>query len=111
MAEDPVALVNQQGSGENEYMKSGSDDYMVMSIKRKKNVTELKIPGACVQVEVSGKKMWLWIDSGSPVTVFSMTDLKTTLGKANIQLQPSKDEFLDYNNNRIHILGKMGIVI
>ena len=112
VTEDPVALVNQQGSGENEYMKSGSDDYyMMMSIKRKKNVTELKIPGARVQVEVSGKKMWLWIDSGSPMTMFSMTDLKTTLGKANTQLQPSKDEFLDYNNNQIHILGKMGIVI
>ena len=35
--EDPVSWVNQQGSGENESMTSGSDDYMVMSIKRKKN--------------------------------------------------------------------------
>ena len=100
--EDPVSWVNQQGSEENESMTSGLDDYMVMSIKRKKNETELKIPGARVQVEVSGKKMWLWIDSGSPVTIFSITDLKTALGKANIQLQPSKDEFLDYNNNRIN---------
>ena len=111
VAEDPVAWVNQQGSGENESMTSGSDDYMVMSIKRKKNVTELKIPGARVQVAVSGKKMWLWIDSGSPVTIFSMTDLKRTLAKANIQLQPSKDEFLDYNNNRIHILGKVAVTM
>ena len=79
--EDPVSWVNQQGCGENESMTSGSDDYMVMSIKRKKNETELKIPGARVQVEVSGKKMWLWIDSGSPVTIFSMNDLKTTLEK------------------------------
>ena len=78
-----------------------------MPIKKKKNVTELKIPGARVQVEVSGKKMW--IDSGSPVTIFSMTDLKATLGKTNIQLQPSQDEFLDYNNNRIHILGKVAV--
>ena len=54
--EDPVLWVNQQGSGENESMTSGSDDYMVMSIKRKKNETELKVPGARVQVEVSGKK-------------------------------------------------------
>ena len=111
VAEDPVAWVNQQGSGENESMTSGSDDYMVMSIKRKKNVTELKIPGTRVQVEVSGKKMWLWIDSGSPLTIFSLTDLKTTLGKANNQLQPSKDEFLDYNNNRIHILGKVAVTM
>ena len=40
-----------------------------------------------------------------------MTDLKTTLGKANIQLQTSKDEFLDYNNNRIHILGKVAVTM
>ena len=87
-------------------MTSGSDDYMVMSIHRKRNETELKIPGARVQVEVSGKKIRLWIDSGSPVPIFSINDLKTTLGKANIQLQPSKDEILDYNNNRINILGR-----
>ena len=62
VAEDQVTWVNQQGSGENESMTSRSGDYMVMSIK-KKNVTELKFPGARVQVEVSGKKMWLWIDS------------------------------------------------
>ena len=73
--ENPVSWVNQQGCGENESMTSGSDDYMVISIKRTKNVTELKIPGACVQVEVSGKKMCLWIDSGSPVTIFSINDL------------------------------------
>ena len=109
--EDPVSWVNQEGCGENESMTSGSDDYMVMSIKRKKNETELKIPGARVQVEVSGKKMWLWIGSGSPVTIFSINDLKTTLGKANIQLQPSKEEFLDYNNNRINILGKVTVMM
>ena len=109
--EDPVSWVNQQGSGENESMTSGSENYMVMSIKRKKNETELKIPGARVQVEVSGKKMWLWIDSGYPVSIFSITDLKTTLGKANIQLQPSKDEFLDYNKNRINILGKVAVMM
>ena len=85
-------------------MTSGSDDYMVMSIK-KKNVMELKIPGTRVQVDVSGKNMWLWVDSGSPVTIFSMTDLKATLGKTKIQLQPPQEEYLDYNNNRRNILG------
>ena len=54
-SEDQVAWVNQQGSGENESMMSGSDDYMVMSIK-KQNVIELKIPGARVQVEVPEKR-------------------------------------------------------
>ena len=109
-SEDQVAWMNQQGSGENESMTSGSDDYMVMSIK-KINVMELKIPGARVQVEVSGKKMWLWVDRVSPVTIFSMTDLKDTLGKTNIQLQPSQEEFLDYKNNRIHMLGKVALTM
>ena len=99
-----MAWVNQQGYGENGSASSESDDYMVMSIK-KKNVMEVKIPGARVQVEVSGKKMWLWVDSGSPVTIFSMKDLKATLGKTNFRLQPSQEEYLDYNNNRMHILG------
>ena len=40
-----------------------------------------------------------------------MTDLKATLGKTNIQLQSSQDEFLDYNNNRIHILGKVSVTM
>ena len=63
-----MAWVNQQRCGENGSVSSGSDDYMVMSIK-KKNVTKLKIPIARVQVEVSGKKMWLWVDSGSRVRI------------------------------------------
>ena len=50
VSEDQVAWVNQQGNGENESMTSGSDDYMVMSIK-KKNVMELKIPGARVDLQ------------------------------------------------------------
>ena len=40
-----------------------------------------------------------------------MTDLKTTLGKTNIQLHPSQDEFLDYNNNRIHLVGKVAVTM
>ena len=91
-------------------MSSGSDDYMVTSIK-KKNVMELKIPGARVQVEVSGKKMWLWVDSGSPVTIFSMTDLKAALAKTNFRLQPSQEEVLDYNDNRIHILARVAVTM
>ena len=40
-----------------------------------------------------------------------MTDLKTTSCKTIIQLQPSKDEFLDYNNNGINILGKVAVTM
>ena len=72
---EQIAWANQQQEcGEQISTSSGFNDYMVMSIK-KKNAVELKITSARVQVEVSGKKMWLWVDSGSPVTIFSMTDL------------------------------------
>ena len=83
---------------------------MVMSIK-KMNVMEPNIPSAIVQVQVSGKQMWLCVDSGSPVTIFRMTDQKSTLAKTNLQLQPTQEEFLDYNNNRIHILGKIAVTL
>ena len=55
--------------------------------------------------------MWLWVDSGSPVTIFSMTYLKAALGKTNFRLQPSQEEYLDYNNNQIHILGKVAVTM
>ena len=40
-----------------------------------------------------------------------MTDRKVTLGKANLHLQPIREEFFDYNNNRIQILGKIAVTI
>ena len=54
--EDPVSWVNQQGCGENESMTSGSDNYMVMSIKRKKNETELKIPRPAFKLRCQGRR-------------------------------------------------------
>ena len=59
--------------------------------------------------EVSRKKMWLWVDSGSPVMIFSRTDLKATLAKANLNLQPKREQFQEYNNYRIHLLGKIKV--
>ena len=105
-----VAWVNQQGCGESGSVSSGSDDYMLMSIK-KKNLIELKTPGSRVRFEVSGKKILLCVDSGSPVTIFSMTDLKASLSKTNFHLQPSEEEFLDCNNNRIHMLSKVAVTM
>ena len=58
-----------------------------------KNSVELKNLSARIQAEVSEKKMRHWVDSGSPVTILCMTDLKATLGKANLHLQPIRQEF------------------
>ena len=55
--------------------------------------------------------MWLWVDSGSPVTILSITDLKAAIGKTNLQLQTSQEEILDYKKNRIHLLGKVAVTM
>ena len=60
---------------------------------------------------LSGKKMWLWVDSGSPVTILSIKDLKAAIGKTNLQLQTSQEEILDYKKNRIHLLGKVAVTM
>ena len=109
--EEQVAWVNQQQEcGEEIFTFSGSDDCMVKSTN-KKNAVKLKSASARIQVEVSGKKMWLWVDIGSPVTILSMTDLKSTLGKTNLHLQPTLEAILDYNNIWIHILGKIAVTM
>ena len=72
MNEEQVGRFNQHRKGGEEI--SSSDEYMVMSIMEK-NRTELKIPNARLQAEVSGTKMWFWMDSGSPVTIINFSDL------------------------------------
>ena len=55
--------------------------------------------------------MELWVDSGSPVAIFSMTDLKATLSKANLHLQQISENFMEYNNYRTHLLGNIAVTI
>ena len=82
---------------------------MVMSNKNK-HAVEMKIPGARFQSDVSGNKTWLWVSSGSQVTVPSMHDLKWTLSKLNFHLQPNVESCY-YNNTRIRILGRSDVKI
>ena len=107
-----VGWVNQEAEEEYDMSKRLSE-YMVMATKRKQNVTEVEIPNAGVLANVCGKSMWLWVDSGSFVFIFSLPELKPAMGKAKFHLIPRMDEFkfLNYNNNRIHILGKAEVKI
>ena len=50
---------------------SSDGDYMVMAIKRKR-VTELKVAGAQLPIKVNGKPTRVWIDSGSPISIFTI---------------------------------------
>ena len=83
------------------WTSESSDDYMVMAIRRKKE-TLLKVAGTKLKIYINGHPMNIWIDSGSPISILSLDDLKRTVGRAGITLKQEDiedDEFRDYSNN------------
>ena len=90
-----------------------STEYVVMSIRRKEK-TELRVAGAKLALRINGKATQAWIDSGSPISTFTIGELKRTLGTANVQLKPldpKDDQFRDYGNNPLKFLGKMQVTL
>ena len=90
-----------------------STEYVVMSIRRKEE-TELRVAGAKLALKINGKATQAWIDSGSPISIFTIGELKRTLGTANVQLKPlnpKDDQFRDYGNNPLKFLGKMQVTL
>ena len=86
-----------------------SDDYMVMAIRRKKE-TLLKVAGPKLKIYINGHPMNIWIDGGSPISILTLDDLRKTVGRAGINLKQDDvedDEFRDYSNNRIKMLGRI----
>ena len=91
------------------WSSESSDDYMFMAIRRKKE-TLLKVAGPKLKICINGHPMITWIDSGSPISILTLDDLRKTVGRAGINLKQDEvedDEFRDYSNNRIKMLGKM----
>ena len=91
------------------WSSESSDDYMVMAIRRKKE-TVLKVAGPKLKIYVNGHPMNIWIDSRSPISILTLEDLRRTVGRARINLKQDDtddDEFRDYSNNRIKMLGRM----
>ena len=91
------------------WSSESSDDYMVMAISRKKE-TLLKVAGPKLEIYLNGHPMNIWIDSGSPISMLTLDDLKKTVGRAGINLKQDDiedDEFRDYSNNRIKMLERM----
>ena len=89
------------------WSSESSDDYMVMAIRRKKE-TLLKVAGP--KIYLNGHPMNIWIDSGSLISILTLDDLRKTVGRAGINLKQDDiedDEFWDYSNNRIKMLGRM----
>ena len=91
------------------WSSESSDDYMVMATRRKKE-TVLKVAGPKLKIYINGHPMNIWIDSGSPISILTLEDLRRTVGRAGINLKQDDtddDEFRDYSNNRIKMLGRM----
>ena len=50
---------------------SSDGNYMVMAIKNKR-FTELKVAGAQLLIRSNGKSARVWLDSGSPISIFTI---------------------------------------
>ena len=74
----------------------------------------MKIAGAKLALRINGRKTQAWIDSGSPISIFTIGELKRTLGLCNVRLQqldPKDDQFRDYGSNPLKFLGKMIVTL
>ena len=92
---------------------SSDGDYMVMAIKHKR-FTELKVTGAQLPIRINGKSARVWIDSGSPLSIFTIGELRRTLGASGIKLGTlSKEDnaFRDYGNNPLQMIGTMAVTL
>ena len=86
-------------------------DYMVMAVRAKKNA-EFCVAGAKHPIKINGQKTSVWIDSGLPITNFTIGELRKTIGAAGIKLQevdPKDQELRDYGSNPIRLLGTMRV--
>ena len=80
-----------------------------MAIKSRRE-TELKVAGARPPIKINGRKTNVWIDSGSPISIFTVGELKRTLGAARVNVKapaPADGEFRDYGHNPLRLLGTM----
>ena len=82
-----------------------------MSIKAR-NKTVLRVAGAKLPIAINGKRTSVWIDSGSPISTFTIGELRRTLGTTGVHLSklaPENQDFRDYNNNPLSLLGTMTV--
>ena len=82
---------------------------MIMA-KRRKSETLLKTVGPKIKISTNGHPMNNWIDSRSPISKLTIDNIKKPLRRTGIGLKQKNtedDEFGDYRNNRINLLGKV----
>ena len=104
-----VGWVNTPVKKQQSWDSDSSGDYVVMAIKSRRE-TELKLAGARLPIKVNGKQTNAWIDSGSPISLFTIGELKRTLGTAGVNVKapaPEDDELRGYEKNPLRLLGTM----
>ena len=109
--ENSVGWVNTPAKKQRSWDSDRSGDYVVMAIKSRKE-TELKVAGARLPINVNEKQTNVWIDSGSTISIFTIGELKRTLGTVGVNVKaaaPEDDEFRDYGNNPLRLLGTMDV--
>ena len=57
-----------------------------MAIRRKKE-TLLKVDRPKLKIYINGHPINIWIDSGSPISILTLDDLKKTVGRTGINLK------------------------
>ena len=109
--ENSVGWVNTPDKRQRSWNSDCSEDYVVMAIKSRKE-TELKVAGARLPIKINGRQTNVWIDSGSPISIFTVGELKRTLGTAGVNVKepaPEDDELKDCGNNPLQLLGTMDV--
>ena len=109
--ENSVGWVNTPEKRQRSWDSVISGDYVVMAIKSRREA-ELKVSGARLSIKINGKQTNVWIDSGSPISIFTVGELKRTLDTASVSVNapaPKDDEFRDYGNNPLRLLRKMNV--
>ena len=92
--ENSVGWVNTPDKRQKSWDSDSSGDYVVMSIKSRKE-TELKVDGARLPIKINGRQTNVWIDNGSPISTFTVGELKRTLDTAGVNVKapiPGDDE-------------------
>ena len=106
-----VGWVNTPEKRQRSWDSDSSGDYVVMAIKSRRE-TELKVAGARLPININGRQTNVWIDSRSPISKFTVGELKRTLGIAGVNVKapaPEDDEFRDHGNNPLRLLGMMNV--
>ena len=79
-------------------------------VSTKKTGGGVESRGAKLALKINDHQTQAWIDSGSPISFFTIGELKRNLGTLKVQLQhldPKDDQFRDYGINPLKIMGKM----